>query len=45
SLPIKDIRETDMLENEKSQLNLTQNGTAQLYFRPFEIKTIRIVVC
>jgi alpha-mannosidase len=43
SLPIMQVFETDMLEQVKSELELT-DGAVQLTFRPFEIKTLRVIV-
>ncbi|MCL6458800.1 MAG: alpha-mannosidase [Gorillibacterium sp.] len=42
NLPLERLYETDMLENPKHELTLT-NGWLPLSFRPFEVKTLRWV--
>jgi alpha-mannosidase len=43
SLPIKRVFQADMLENIKEECNWTEKGL-ELVFRPFEIKTLRLVM-
>lgn len=40
--PVADARVTDMLERDASELAVT-NGCVDLEFRPFEIKTVRLI--
>jgi alpha-mannosidase len=43
SLPIKRVFQADMLENIREECNWTEKGL-ELVFRPFEIKTLRLVM-
>ncbi|MFH1571666.1 MAG: glycoside hydrolase family 38 C-terminal domain-containing protein, partial [Gemmatimonadota bacterium] len=43
-VPVKGVAETNLLEEEAQSLRLGRNGAVGLYFRPFEIKTLRVVL-
>jgi len=42
-VPVKKVEETNMLEEQPSELPL-KKGRVRIYFRPFEIKTLKIAV-
>ena len=44
SLPVKSAALTNMLEEHPKKLRVTRSGSMRLSFRPFEIKTVRMVI-